>query len=200
MNFAEQTHRCRFLMICCLSVFLVTISSTSCLAQPPRIQTYFDEALTATSGDCVAWTTADLFVVAQGFDLSVVQLEYSIAYPASMVWLGDTFVSGSPQGCTATGIVHSWINPQNLSGQVLVTKALFMWTNCYEHCDPVCVRPHPTDGWIRALESTGTWVYAEGWGSPVCPILGDEGPILCEALPAVPINLDTWGAIKELYR
>jgi hypothetical protein len=194
-----------------LVVALVSVLQTGqSFAQTPRVQVYFDAALTQWQKDCPGFVVEPIYIVAEGFAEALMQIEYSITYPPAVAWLGDQGLSGSAVGATPTGITHYWNTPADASGQLVLAQPLVYW-ECDE-CWPefvlnlICPRAHPSTGFLRALAAdNGLWISVEGSGAIICgtvvnsPTHGDFPPV-CEPIPSVPVETTTWGAVKELYQ
>ena len=176
------------------------------LTQPPRILIYFNDGLTQDyknqcPPDAPGTVIDSLYIVAEGFESPISQIEYSVHYDPHFFWITDLTVYGTVEGNTATGIIQSWSTPQDASSQLLLSKVLVVWNCqvCFE-CDiNVCVDSNPNTGYLKALR----WpdmspIFPESWAAIICPT--GVYPRLCPISPPVPVEQMFWGTIKALYK
>lgn len=186
-----------------LAVAMAGVIAGSAMAQVPNVQVYFDPAHTQTQTSCPGGTPfagppVSLYVVANNWNMNIAGIDFSIAYPPSLVWVGDVLPDPSTQvaiGQSPTGIAIGYANCCALNGfqSVEVLQPLVVWGNC--DCagpgNPQSVvvgganpsKPNPTA--VRKedfVEFPGV-----GMTSLICP-----GIIATEPT--------TWGQVKALYR
>jgi hypothetical protein len=179
---------------------IVAISPAS-LAQVPTVAIYSDEALQerdiwSCPGGPPGTVASTLYVVAEGFNMSMASIEYRIDLNPYLLFLGDIVPAGVGEGYSVEGIRITFLTPVDATGQFLVQRIDFIY-QC-EGCldiDGILILdalitalPHPESGKIQAFR----WpdmvaVEAEGLTS-----------ILCERA-SIPVEQTTWGMIKALY-
>lgn len=183
-------------------------------AQPAYLQVYFDEALTETVAsscpDGLPGTVVDkLHIVAHGFDAWLSAIEFRLALPSELVWLGDEWDPGHlALGSSPAGIAVAFPLPVSAHAPVKVLSVYVLWmcqgcgmmaADCAGVNTLVCVDVYPSSGHIRAV----TWpdqrlIQATSGTAIICPtICGGAGS--CPELP-VPVEATTWGRIKAQYR
>jgi hypothetical protein len=73
-----------------LAVALVGVLAGSAMAQVPNIQVYFDPNHTQTQTNCGDQGTQQLlYVVMNNWNFNISGVDFSIAYPPSLVWVTD---------------------------------------------------------------------------------------------------------------
>ena len=199
--------RITFLTLLCVSIVLVTPRATP--AGTPHVGIYFDPEYTQVTADCHGYEMGYLYVVAEDFNVYVAGVEFSVEYPAEILWLSDMEVPPVTIGNTPTGISMAWPLPQNGFSPILLTKVMILW-NC-SYCTrgdvPVCVKANPYSGYLRATRYPDyAFVYATVQAAVLCPMCsgpmcaGTAGACPDPPQPPVPIEDMSWGKIKELYR
>jgi len=181
-----------------LAVALVGVIAGSAMAQVPNIQVYFDSALSQTQRECGQQGTVDsLFVVMNNWNMNVTGVDFSISYPASLIWLGDNLPDPSTSqkiGNSPTGIAIAYANCCFLNGFVAndVLHPIFLWGPCDCSQGPKSI---VVGGYTPSGKTQPTAVRKEdfqefsgvGLTSLICP-----GAIATEP--------STWGQVKALYR
>jgi len=182
-------------------------------AQPAYLQVYFDQDLTETvAGSCPyempGTVVSELYIVAHGFDAWLSAIEFRLALPSELVWLGDVWdQSHLALGSSPTGIAVAFPLPVNAFAPVQVLTVVVLWMcqdcdmiaeNCATANTLVCVDVYPSSDRIRAV----TWpdqrlIQATSGTAIICPTLCGGGS--CPELP-VPVDETTWGRIKAQYR
>jgi hypothetical protein len=175
----------------------MALCAGTAFAQIPNVSIYFDYNLTETHALCPAelpGTVLDsCYVVANNFNMWMNAIEYRIAYPPQMLYLGDSFPPDRLTiGNSATGVGVSWPLPANSFGAVVIQKVRFYWM-C-DNCDqqgpnadaPIMVLPYPGQTTVRAVRWPDLLlVPGVGMVSLICA--------------TVPVEETTWGAIKSMY-
>jgi hypothetical protein len=173
----------------------------SAIAQVPNVQVYFDPAFTETQADCPVGppgtVVSTLYVVMNNWNMNVTGVDFSISYPASLTWLGDTLpdpLTSLAVGNSPTGVAIAWANccAQDGFQAVLVLKPIVLWGPCDCNQGPQAV---VVGGYGPLGKTNPTAVRKEdftehdgvGMTSLICP-----GPIAVEQ--------STWGGVKALYR
>ncbi|UCG53441.1 MAG: hypothetical protein JSW58_07765 [Candidatus Latescibacterota bacterium] len=169
---------------------IVMLLPASADAQPsPTVRVYFDEDCTQGSKDCPVGGGTDIaYVVAMDFAQFISGVEYSIVYPASMIWLADLDTPPVTVGSTPTGISEAWAIPQDGVNGFLVARIQFQWNcnGCTVENDPVQVRPHPMTGKVRATNFPDyDFIDATGMTALVCSTVATDET--------------TWSRIKAMF-
>jgi hypothetical protein len=181
---------------------MVAVLAASVSAQvPPTLQVFTDPSLNERFYRCgTPGTTDEVFVVLRDAPFVVSAVDFSIQYPASMIWLADlpptndyTSNEWVSIGNSPTGIAVAWANccmVDGAQGPFVVMRALVYWFgNC--DCAPIFVggaspaKTHPTmvrNGDFREFDVVG--------------MLTVYDPYLCDT----PVEATTWGRVKALYR
>jgi hypothetical protein len=184
-----------------LVVTLVGVLAGSAMAQVPNIQVYFDPAHTQTQTNCGdPGSLTCLHVVMNNWNLNIAGVDFSIAFPPSLIWVADVLpdpltsasINKSPN--TLGGIAIAYASGYFLDGTQSqeVLQVLCTWgpCDCAQGPQPVVVggytllgKPQPSA--VRRED------FAEfagvGMTSLIC-----AGPIATEP--------STWGQVKALYR
>ena len=173
-------------------------------AQIPHVAVYFDPGLQYQQGDCptdLPGTVAQtLYVVANNFGIWMNAIEYSIAYPPQLMWLGDIDESdvgklslgSSPyigDGTGGVGIAFSPARDGFVQLEVQKVVVLWMCNDCgpANRDAPLIVMPFEPSGLVRAVEWPNLNVHIGiGFRSLVCS--------------TTPVQETTWGQVKALYR
>jgi hypothetical protein len=178
-----------------LAAAFVSIAAIGAMAQPvPFVQFYFDENHTMTAMDCPgpSSTPETGYIVAVNFNVFFTAIEYSVAYPPSMVFVADVRVNANQLniGNSASGISSAWSLPMAGFNPIRILEVLYMWNcdDCYDaQNQPIVVGPYPISGLLRYTRWPDNVLFdAVGMTSLVCP-----GP--------VPTEETSWGGIKALY-
>lgn len=181
-----------------LAVALAGVLAGSAMAQVPNVQVYFDPALTQTQTNCgQAGTLATLYVVMNNWNMNVTGVDFSIAYPPSLTWVGDVLPDPSTQtsiGASPGGIAIAYANCCYLNGFLnnVVLLPFVVWgpCNCSQGPEPLVVGGYTPLGKTQPTavrkedftEHTGL-----GMTSLICP-------------GAIAVEPTTWGQVKALYR
>lgn len=181
-----------------LAVAMVGVLAGSAMAQVPNVQVYFDPAHTQTQTSCGQQGQAtSLYVVANNWNMNIAGIDFSIAYPPSLVFVVDVLPDPNTQaeiGTSATGCAIGYANCCPLNGyeSVEVLRPFVLWGPCD------CASPNPQSvvvGGANPTKPGPTAVRKEdfvefagvGMTSLICP-----GVIATEPT--------TWGQVKALYR
>jgi hypothetical protein len=186
-----------------LAVAMAGVLAGSAMAQVPNIQVYFDPAHTQTQSACGQLNTvATLYVVMNNWNMNVTGVDFSIAYPPSLIWLADNLPDGGATstsiGASPGGIAIAYANCCFLNGflnnEVLLPVVL--WGPC-DCASPPPANPQPlvVGGYTPLGKTQPTAIRKEdfaefsglGMTSLICP-----GAIATEPT--------TWGQVKALYR
>lgn len=185
-----------------LAVALAGCMAGAAIAQVPYVQVYFDPALTQTQSSCPGTPPftpppVELHVVYVNWNMNMAEVEFSISYPASLLWVGDNRVDPDTQeklGDSPTGIAIATANccPFNGFVPVEVLRPLVLWGNCDCNLGPqaLVVGGYTPFGKVKPTAvKKEDFTEHEGIGmtSLICP-----GPIATEQ--------STWGQVKALYR
>jgi hypothetical protein len=185
-----------------LAVALAGVFAGSAMAQVPNIQVYFDPAFTQTQANCpgtppFSGPPVELHVVMNNWNMNVTAVDFSIAYPSPLVWLGDIVPDPSITttiGDSPGGIAIAYANAGFLDGYQAneVLRPLVLWGNC--DCNqgpyPIVVGGYSALGKTQPTairKSDFAEITGVGMTSLIC-----AGPIATEA--------STWGQVKALYR
>jgi hypothetical protein len=203
------------LLICVFTVLIVVTAVPDGNAQSAYLQVYFDEDLTETTApncplDAPGTVVDELYVVAHGFDAWLSAIEFRLALPSELIWLGDVWDQGHlALGSSPTGIAIAFPVPVNAFAPVQVLKVVVVWMcqgcgfaaerDCASVDMLVCVDAYPSSGYMRAV----TWpdqrlVQATSGTAIICPLICGTNPT-CPEKP-VPVESTTWGRIKAQYR
>ena len=183
-------------------IVLVLGFSATGNAQVPTIGAYFDDSIdgpfvqmSSTCPDAPIGTVHDeIHIVLNNVNAWVFAVEFSVDYTNAIEWRSDIHLKDALSiGKSPDGVAIAFGNiPINGLKQVRVMSAEFVWA-C-NSCDipyDVSVNPHGETGFLRAV--TWTWpdtglISLVGANSMICPGLSN------------PVEQQTWGAIKSLYR
>ncbi len=203
----------KLLLTCVVAFALFCATVPDGNAQPAYLQVYFDQDLTETVAPSCPYgppgtEVTELYIVAHGFDSWLSAIEFRLALPSELVWLGDVWgQSHLALGSSPTGIAVAFPLPVNAFAPVQVLTVVVLWMcqgcdmiaeNCATANTLVCVDVYPSSGRIRAV----TWpdqrlIQATSGTAIICPTLCGGGS--CPELP-VPVDETTWGRIKAQYR
>jgi len=185
-----------------LAVALSGLVAGSAMAQVPNVQVYFDANWTQTQTNCpggvpFAGPPVEIYVVGNNWNMSVTGIDFSIAYPPSLVWLSDNLPDNENLsvliGQSPTGVAVSWANccPQDGFLPFLALKPLVLWGEC------TCGPPQAlvVGGYEPLGKFSPTVIRKEdftehagiGMTSLICP-------------GAIATQSSTWGGVKALYR
>jgi hypothetical protein len=181
-----------------LAVALVGVIAGSAMAQVPNVQVYFDPAHTQTQRSCGVTNSLDsLYVVMNNWNMNVTGVDFSIQFPAAMIYLADNLPDPLTQqkiGQSPTGIAIAYANCCYLNGFLSndVLHVLFLWGPCDCNAGPKSVI---VGGYTPLGKTQPSAVRKEdfaefsgvGMTSLICP-----GIIATEPT--------TWGQVKALYR
>ncbi len=158
-------------------------------AQIPNVQVFFDEGYGYQTRNCTPPEVFQAYVVAKNFNMWFVGVEYAVAYPPMVTWLGDSDIPPTTLGSTpllSGGISEVWSTPQNGFGPVRLATITLLCNACIPDT-PLSVVPHPISGFIRATRYPDlAFQNAVGMTSVFCPV-------------DVPAENSTWGGVKALY-
>jgi hypothetical protein len=184
-----------------LAVAVVGVLAGSAMAQVPNIQVYFDENHTQTQTNCGdPGSPTFLYVVMNNWNFNIAGVDFSIAYPPSLIWVADVVTdpltsakinfSPSTLGGTAIAYASGYFLDGTQSQEVM--KALCTWgpCDCAQGPQPVVVGGYALLGKTQpsAVRREDFSEFAGvGMTSLIC-----AGPIATEP--------STWGQVKALYR
>lgn len=190
-----------------LIILLITIAGVPAYSQAPRLQIYFDSALSELCSNCPnapPLSAIDtLYIVAEGFNAYITAIEYSVDYTSHLVWLTD-MTGGLNIGRTPDGIATAWPTPQNAFSPLIVAEVIVLWACdlCIgEYNIALCANAHPATGYIRATRWPDlNLIYATNRAACICATSClAPTPCTCPDSP-VPAEISTWGQIKALYQ
>lgn len=178
-----------------LAAAFVGVVSFNANAQVPNASVYFDDVtFSQQQENCpnapAGTVLGTLYVVLNNVNSFISAVEFGIVYPPAIGWLGDAFDTPLHLGDSPTGVAISWSTPRNAFGNLKVMEAIFVW-NC-EGCvgfenNPIIVVPHPQTNQLRAVAApSNILINLVGGTSMICP-------------QGIPVQEETWGAIKSLY-
>lgn len=185
-----------------LAVAFAGCLAGAAVAQVPYVQVYFDPALTQAQASCpgtppFAGPPVELHVVYVNWNMELSEVEFSINYPPSLVWLADIQTDPGTQaviGASPGGIAIATAGccPFNGFAPVEVLRPLVVWGNCdcLQGQQPLVVGGYTELGKTQpSAVNRADFVEHLGIGmtSLVCP-----DPIATEQ--------STWGQVKALYR
>jgi hypothetical protein len=178
-----------------LAAAFVSIMAIGAVAQPvPYVQFYFDRNMTMTAMDCPG-TSTDIqsgYIVAVNFNMLFTAIEYSVAYPPSMLYLADAPVNENQLniGFSNTGISSAWSLPLLGFEPIRILEVLYQWScdnGCYDP-EAIIVGANPISGLLQFTRFPDNILFeAIGMTSLVCP-------------GVVPVEETSWGGIKALYK
>jgi len=185
-----------------LAVALAGLMAGSAMAQIPNVQVYFDPNYTQTQAQCpdappFSGPPVELYVVMNNWNMNVTGVDFSIAYPPSLLWIVDVLPEPDTMekiGTSPTGVAIAWANccaPDGFQA-VLALKPLVQWGVCDCLQGPKAV---VVGGYTPTGKTQPTAIRKEdfsefsgvGMTSLICP-----GAIATEP--------STWGQVKALYR
>jgi hypothetical protein len=193
-----------------LAVALAGLVAGSAMAQVPNIQVYFDAYWTQTQADCPSVPTGpfELYVVMNNWNMNVTAVDFSIAYPQAVAFIGDILPDDPPGstmtkiGDSATGVVVGWGGCCTPDGflPVLALKPFVQWGPCdcnnHIHGDPgEMPQAIVVGGYTPLGKPTPTAVRLEDFQE--YPGVGMTS-LICPGFIAV--QSSTWGQVKALYR
>jgi hypothetical protein len=164
-------------------------------AQVPTVSAVYDidtMEMTATCPNAPVGSVIDtLWVVAEGFNIWINAIEYTIELPNAFTWLSDIVGTGAISiGNSQTGIGIAYPLPANGYDPLLVQILVFVWM-C-DACGPavenstIVVSGYPSSGKVRAVRWPDlVTVDAIGLTSTVCSLS--------------PVEQTTWGHIKAMF-
>ena len=160
-------------------------------AQTPAVQMFFDEQFQVPAMECTGAVLDTLYVVANGFDAQIVDIEYLIYLNVYLLWIADLIEpTYTATGTSVAGIVVSFPAPVDATGPFLIQRILFEWLcdGCPHDGIPyIQVRPHPISGKVQATR----------WPDLVKIEAAGMTNVLCGVIP---VEETTWGQVKALYR
>ncbi len=172
-----------------------TVLGSPAAASTPTIATYYD-ADGSQIDDCYSSPeVADIHVVALNVNAWVLGIRYKIEFPPPFVYLDEHSFFTDPVigGTSDTGIEISYPSPVYFSERQLIHKAGAVWT-CSSGCSPylnVYIAPVPYPG-LTEIE-----VDVVQGETTTTLFLNTSAAVLC---PTLPVQQQTWGKIKALYR
>ena len=192
------------IIVVSLIVAIATIYAQGIEAETSAVRIYFDADYTISGAECPLdppFTNIDtLYVVAENFSDPIIKIEYALRFIPQLLWLGDSFVSGTTTGKTHIGIIHTWAAPQDASGKLLLAKCIVGWVcvGCQgNESTSYCVDSHPYTGYLRDTRASDLmWIYPMSLGAMICGC-GSNEPVSCTV--TVPVEDASWGQIKSMY-
>jgi hypothetical protein len=185
-----------------LAVAFAGCMAGAAIAQVPYVQVYFDPALQQTQANCpgtppFSGPPVELHVVYINWNMQMAEVEFSISYPPSLVYIGDNLVDPDTQakiGNSDGGIAVATAGccPFDGNAPVEVLRPLVIWGNCdcSQGPQPLVVGGYTPLGKTQpsaVRRSDFQEFLGIGMTSLVCP-----GPVATEQ--------STWGQVKALYR
>lgn len=184
-----------------LAVALAGCMAGAAVAQVPYVQVYFDAALTQAQSPCQPQTgnPVDLHVVYVNWNMEMSEVEFSIAYPPSLIWVGDQLTDPGTQAALGTSpapggiaIATAGCCPFDGFTPVVVLRPLVIWgpCDCNNGSQAMVVGGYQPLGKTQpsAVRRSDFQEFSGvGMTSLVCP-----DPIATEQ--------STWGQVKALYR
>jgi hypothetical protein len=131
----------------------------------------------------------DLFyVVATDLNVLALGFEYSLIWPGSITYAGETAAGDVVLGTSVSGISIAFNLPQNGFQQILLSTVNFVWNagDCAVLDDPIHVIQNPNTGFI------GYTVWPSFDAFPAQGLTS----LLCATIPT---EETTWGKVKSLY-
>jgi hypothetical protein len=181
-----------------LAVALIGVIAGSAMAQVPNIQVYFDPNHTQTQTTCgQAGTPATLYVVMNNWNMNVTGVDFSIAYPPSLIWAADQLPDPSTSnsiGTSPTGIAIAYANCCFLNGFLNneILEPIVIWGPCDCNNGP---QPLTVGGYAPLGKTQPTAIRKEDFTE--FSGLGMTSLICAGAIATEPT---TWGQVKALYR
>jgi len=183
-----------------LAVAMAGVMAGSAIAQVPNVQVYFNPAHTETQAFCPGVPPVlptELYVVMNNWNMNVTGVDFSISYPPSLIWVGDTLpdpVTSIYIGSSPTGIGIAYANCCFQDGfqAIEVLRPLVMWGPCDCNQGPQAL---VVGGYTPLGKTQPSAIRREdfaefsgiGMTSLVCPV-------------GVATESTTWGSVKALYR
>jgi hypothetical protein len=183
---------------------LVGCMAVGAMAQIPYVQVYFDDGSNGSYGETQAYCgqagmPVYMYVVGQNFNSWLSGVEYSVQFPAGILFIGDTLPP--TQGATVTlgnsrdGFAITYELPRSGFVPVLFSTIFALWTaecDCAGGPQSIVVGPYPYPVDPQTKPRGVRWpdlvpIPAVGMTSLLCP-----GPVATQE--------STWGGIKALYR
>ena len=184
-----------------IMVMAFIVSAGSYIAAPaqvPTIGVYFDSNLlqqTATCPGVPVGTHIDTwYVVVENVNSWISAIEFSINYSSKVAWLSDNHLPSSLAIGTSPssgGVAISFGPiPQNAFNKLVVMEATVLWMckDCGGGTAAVSPRKTKQTEFRRAV----------GWPDNNIIDLVETYSLICSG--ALPVEQQTWGAIKALYR
>ncbi len=173
---------------------LGTALSSPAAASTPTIATYYD-ANGSQIKNCDGSTEfSDVHIVALNINAWVSAFRYKIEYPPPFIYLDEHSFFSDPVigGTSDTGIEISYPSPVYFGESQLIHRAGVIWV-----CGPGClianvyIAPVPFPG-LTEIE-----VDVVQGETTTTLSMSASAAVLC---PALPVQEQTWGKIKALYR
>jgi len=182
-----------------LTFAFVSALSVPAFAQVPIVRIYEDQSYSPFFHCGPQGTLHEFIVVLHNVDDVVSAVDFSIQYPASMIFLGDQLPDGGYfnnevilLGSSPTGVAVAWHSccMTDASQGLVVLRPLIMWTG---NCD--CAQALVVGGYTPLGKTQPSFVRFADFTEH--PALGSASPwIQC----SVPVEPTTWGKVKSLYR
>ncbi len=177
-------------LILVLGLFL---PNQEAIGTTPSIATYFDENGLQIE-ICDGYRFSDIHVVALNVNAWVSSFRYKIEFPPPFTFLGGFGFVADPivDGTADTGIEISYPSPVYFGANQLIHTAGVVWT-CSYGCpySNVYIAPVPFPG-LTEIE-----VDVVQGETTTTLFLNTSAAVLC---PTLPVQQQTWGKIKALYR
>jgi hypothetical protein len=184
-----------------LAVALAGVIAGSAVAQVPNVQVYFNLAHTETQAFCPGGppgtVVTTLYVVMNNWNMNITAVDFSIQYPASLAWVGETLPQTETMiavGSSPVGVAIAYANccaPDGFQAvEVLRVNALWGPCDCGQGPQALVVGGYTPLGKTQptAVRKEDFQEFAGvGMTSLVCPI-------------GVATEATTWGQVKALYR
>jgi hypothetical protein len=182
-----------------LAVAVLGCMAGAAIAQVPYVQVYFDEALQQAQTSCgtQGGPPVQLHVVYVNWNMQMSEVEFSISYPPSLIWVGDLLTDPDTQASLGTSpggiaIATAGCCPFDGFAPVEVLRPLVLWgpCDCLSGQQPLVVHGYTPLGQAdpsAVRRDDFQQFYGIGMTSLVCP-----NPIATEQ--------STWGQVKALYR
>jgi hypothetical protein len=130
-----------------------------------------------------------VYFVLENFNAYVTAVQFSVSYPYLVTWLADGPMPPTSFGTSPTGVAMAWGLPQNAYGSFVVLEAYIVYHATCSHDElRIEVWDHPVLGSIAAVR----------WGDNKLVELQGGYASFCSRV--VPVEVQSWGAIKSLYR
>jgi hypothetical protein len=191
-----------------LAVALAGVIAGSAVAQVPNIQVYFDPAHQLAQTNCpgtppFSGPPVELYVVMNNWNMNIAGVDFSIDYPAQMVWVADNLpdpdtsvqIGQSPTALGGCAIAYANCCAQDGFQAVEVLRPVILWGQCDCMQAPMGGWPLVVRGYVPLGKTQPSAIRREdsqefsgvGMTSLICPGI-------------VATEQSTWGQVKALYR